>query len=224
MRQVILVFASLGLFLGTFGQARSDLIYWTDLGTGDIRRANLNGKPAARLFIAADFGHGIPDAPDRAVLQRAHQLIGAIAVVGEQSPIDVLAQRLDLGGDQIATDPSPDRLERDTGNTADAFMIGAAVDQERFQWRKEQPRGVANARHFVGVAADRAAQFLQYQIVAGALFAAQQAAFELLHQHRPRRGREGAEIFTQPFDGLSIARHGRMTVLNRRLRFYAPAA
>jgi sugar lactone lactonase YvrE len=33
----------LGLFLGAAQQVRSDYIYWTDYGSGDIRRANLDG-------------------------------------------------------------------------------------------------------------------------------------------------------------------------------------
>ena len=44
MRQAFLALVSLGLFFGAIGPARSDSIYWTNLGTNDIRRANLNGS------------------------------------------------------------------------------------------------------------------------------------------------------------------------------------
>src|SRR5207237_6431911 len=44
MRQAVWVLVSMGLFCGAGGQARADLMYWTNLGTNDIRRANLNGS------------------------------------------------------------------------------------------------------------------------------------------------------------------------------------
>lgn len=41
---------ALGLFLGAAGQARSDWMYWTDFGSGDIRRANLDGTGQETLI------------------------------------------------------------------------------------------------------------------------------------------------------------------------------
>ncbi|MGA9010742.1 MAG: hypothetical protein WB495_28600 [Xanthobacteraceae bacterium] len=93
-------------------------------------------------------------------------------------------------------------------------MVGAAVDQKRLERREEHARRVADARHLLGVGPDGAAEFLQDQIIAGALLATQQIALELLDEHRPRLRRERPEILPQPFDGLSIARHSQITVLN----------
>jgi sugar lactone lactonase YvrE len=54
------------LCFGEMGQARSDSIYWTDLGGGDIRRANLDGSGKQTLVkggspggIALDVSHGL---------------------------------------------------------------------------------------------------------------------------------------------------------------------
>jgi hypothetical protein len=44
MKRFLCGLAVLCLFLGAMAQARSDFIYWTDLGGGDIRRANLDGS------------------------------------------------------------------------------------------------------------------------------------------------------------------------------------
>jgi DNA-binding beta-propeller fold protein YncE len=41
--------AILGLLLGAMGEARSDYIYWSDFGGGDIRRANLDGSGMTTL-------------------------------------------------------------------------------------------------------------------------------------------------------------------------------
>src|SRR5438132_11839491 len=39
----------LGLSLGAVGQARSDFIYWSDISSGDIWRANLDGSGMTNL-------------------------------------------------------------------------------------------------------------------------------------------------------------------------------
>src|SRR5439155_16169175 len=44
MRHALLALVSLGLLLEARGPARSDFLYWTNLGTNDIRRANLDGS------------------------------------------------------------------------------------------------------------------------------------------------------------------------------------
>jgi hypothetical protein len=45
MKRVLCGLVAAGLFVAVGGQARSDMMYWTDAGsrTGDIRRANLDG-------------------------------------------------------------------------------------------------------------------------------------------------------------------------------------
>src|SRR5262245_21363874 len=50
--------AALGLFLGAVGQARSQLMYWSDFDGGDIRRANLDGSGQQILFGGLDFPQG----------------------------------------------------------------------------------------------------------------------------------------------------------------------
>ena len=50
--------------------------------------------------------------------------------------------------------------------------------------------------------------------VQGCRFAAQEVALQLLDEHRPRLRRKRPKIFLQPFDGLSIARHRQITVLD----------
>ena len=97
------------------------------------RRADLHAKPPARFFVGADRGDGLIHALDRALVQRADQLFHPDAIVGEQSAIDVLAQRPGFGGHQIAADPLPDRLQRDARQASDALVIGGTVDQERLQ-------------------------------------------------------------------------------------------
>jgi hypothetical protein len=178
------------------------------------RRADLNREPAARLLIAADFSNGVSDAPDRAVVQRAHELISAVAVVRQQCAIDILAKRLHLGGNEIAANPAPDRLERDAGNASDTSVVGPAIDQERFERHKEHSRGIADAGNLLGIGTDGAAQFLEDQVIAVVRIAAQKVALEFLDEQRPGLRRKRPKIFPQPFDGLPIARHKKITVLD----------
>ena len=44
MRNLLRLFAALSLFLGGLEPVRSDFIYWSDYGSGDIRRASLDGS------------------------------------------------------------------------------------------------------------------------------------------------------------------------------------
>ena len=106
-------------------------------------------------------------------MQCARQLLGLDAIIVEQGAIDILAQRLGLGRNQIAPDPFPDRFERHARNPPGALVIGGIVDEERLDRREEQPGGVADARHRLACDANGAAQFLQDEVAAGRLFAAQ---------------------------------------------------
>src|SRR5437762_1600494 len=66
MRHALLALVSLGLLLEARGPARSDFLYWTNLGTNDIRRANLDGSGQQPLIgglpgplgIDLDVAHG----------------------------------------------------------------------------------------------------------------------------------------------------------------------
>ncbi|MFZ0774927.1 MAG: hypothetical protein WAM74_00370, partial [Xanthobacteraceae bacterium] len=176
------------------------------------RRANLNGKPPSRPFVGTDSGDHILHPQDSALVQHANRLFGLSPIVGEQGAVDILAQCFGFGRHEIATDPGPDRFERDARDTADALMFGASIDQELLERGEKQPRRVADPRYRLGIGADGAAQFLQHYFVAGTLSAAQQAALKLLDKHRTRRRLERPEIFPQLFDGLTIARHIRKTV------------
>ena len=182
-------------------QERGDVV-------GRPRRADLNGEPALRLLVGADGSKGFPHAQDGALVQRAHQLIGLGLVVGEQSPIDIVGQRLGFGRHQIAADPTPDRLERKPRDAPDALVVGGSVDQERLERHEEQARRVADARHALRLDANGTPQLLQHQLAAGHVVAAQLGALELCDQQCPRFRLEIPEIFPQPFDGLPVvARH-----------------
>ena len=150
------------------------------------RRADLNGKAPTRFLITVDRDDRFPAALDGAILQGAGQLFRLDLVVGEQGTVDVLAQRLGFGRHQIATDPLPDRIERHARETSDAFVIGGIVGEERLERREKQASRVADARHLLPGTTDRAAQFLQHQIVGGDLLAAQAA-----RARAPRRASPG---------------------------------
>ena len=119
-------------------------------------------------------------------MQGADQLIGLGPVAGEQSTVDVVTQRLCLGGYEVSADPVPDRLKRYACYAPDALVVGPSVDQERFKRREEQSRRVSNAGGGLGLGTDGAAQFLKHQFIPAALVAAQEAALELLDKQRPR--------------------------------------
>ncbi len=174
---------------------------------GRPRRADLNGEPALRLLVGADGCKSFPHAQDGALVQRADQLIGLGLIVGEQGAIDVLGQRLGLGRNQIAADPAPDRLERKPRDATNTLVVGGSVDQEWLERHEEQVRRVADARHALRLGADGAPQFVEHQLAASHIVAAQLGALELCNQHRPRFRLEVSEIFPQPFDGLPVARH-----------------
>lgn len=50
-------------------------------------------------------------------------------------------------------------------------------------------------------------QFLEDQVAADGLLAAQQIALELRNEHGARLRLERPEIIAQPFDGVPVARH-----------------
>jgi hypothetical protein len=79
------------------------------------RRAHLNGQAAARFVVADHRSHGVANAKDGAILQCACSLFGLDAIVRQQRAIDIVAERFGFRRDQIAPDPSPDRLNRDAG-------------------------------------------------------------------------------------------------------------
>ncbi len=145
-------------------------------------RADLQGKPPARFVVGADAGDGILHVRNGMTMELANQFVGFCAIVGEQSAIDIVAQRFGLGGHEIAAEPGPDRLERYAAEAADALVIGGGVDQERLERRKEQTRRVADARHPLAVGADGVPQFLEHELIARGVFPAQQVALELLDQ------------------------------------------
>ena len=88
-------------------------------------------------------------------------------------------------------------------------MVGTIVDQERLERLEEQAGGIADARDALALLAHDVAQFLQNEIVAGDIVAAQQRAFEFADQQRTRRRRELAQVLPQPFDRVG-ARHRRL--------------
>jgi len=166
-----------------------------------------------RPFVGADAGKRIVHAHDRAIMERAGQLIGPGPVVGEQRVVDVLAQRLDFGPHQIAADPGPDRLERSPRDAADPPVVGRSVDQERLERLEEQARRIADARRLLRLGPDRAPQLLQHQLATGHVVAAQLGALELRDQHGAGFQLKTPEIFPQPFDGLPVARPQNMLLL-----------
>src|SRR6516225_6300210 len=49
MKRILCSWAVLGLFVGAMGQARSDLMYFSEVFGGTIRRANLDGTEETTL-------------------------------------------------------------------------------------------------------------------------------------------------------------------------------
>src|SRR5262249_29248091 len=58
LRPLIYGWAVMGVMLGGMGQVRSDYIYWSEFGGGNIRRANLDGSGMTTLVsgLAAPLG------------------------------------------------------------------------------------------------------------------------------------------------------------------------
>ena len=117
-------------------------------------------------------------------MQRACALFGLDAVLGEQGAIDIVAERLGLGRDQIASDPFQIGHPR---NSPGALVIRRVVDEEGLDRSEEHRRGVTHAlRSRLALDTDGAAQLLQDEFVAGRFFAAKDAAFEFGDQHGAR--------------------------------------
>jgi hypothetical protein len=87
-------------------------------------------------------------------------------------------------------------------------MLAAVVDHERLKRLEKKTGAMTDPRAALALLARDAAQFLQDEIGAGILVAAQQAAFELADQQRARLRRELAQELPQPFDRVG-ARHRR---------------
>jgi hypothetical protein len=51
----------------------------------------------------------------------------ALAVIGYQRAVDVVAQRLGLRGHQVPANPFPDRFERHAREPADPLVVGPIV-------------------------------------------------------------------------------------------------
>ena len=136
-------------------------------------RADLHGEAPARLVVAGDRRNGVADAQQRAIMQGTRHLLGFEAIIVEQGAIDILGQRPGLGRNQIAADPFPDRFERHACNPPGALVIGGIINDERLNRREEQAGGIADTRHRLAGSANGAPEFLQDELAAGGLFAAQ---------------------------------------------------
>ena len=140
--------------------------------------------------------------------ESAGALLGLDAIIRQQGAIDIIAQRLGLGRNQVAPNPFPDRLKRHPRQPSGALVIGSIVDKKRLDRRKEQASGIVHARLRLAFGADGAPQLLQDELVAGRFLAARDAAFKLGDEHGARLGLQGPQIIAQPFDGLSAAHAG----------------
>jgi len=96
------------------------------------------------------------------------------------------------------------------------FVVAAIVDKKWFKWFEEQLSGFIEARTAVSLLAHDAPQFLQDQISASDVFAAQHAALEFADQQRTRSRRKLAQKFPQSFDGRFDTRHPRSIRIQAR--------
>ena len=85
-------------------------------------------------------------------------------------------------------------------------VIADVVDHERFERFEEQPGGTGDAGHAVALLAHHAPQFLQHEIGAGDIFAAQHATLKLADQQQARLRRHFPQELPQSFDRVG-ARH-----------------
>ncbi len=155
-------------------------------------RTHLHDKPPPHFLVGARCLNGFLHPLNRALVQGAHEEVGLDPVIGNQRAVDVLRQRFGFRGHQVAADPFPDRLKRHARQSTDPFVVGGIVNQERLDRSEKQACGVADARHRLSGGTDDTAQFLQHELVAGDLVAAQHGALKLGHEHRPRLRLEGA--------------------------------
>jgi hypothetical protein len=88
-------------------------------------------------------------------------------------------------------------------------VLAEIVDQKRLKRFEEQPGAMADAGRTLALVAGETAQFLQHQIGAAQVVAAQQAALEFGNQHPPRLRRKLAQEQLKPFNRVG-ARHRRL--------------
>jgi hypothetical protein len=121
-------------------------------------------------------------------------LAGVIAGKGAG---DLIGHRLCFARQQVAANPLPDRIERDARDASGMMVRGGVVDQERFERLKEKPREIPGPRRRPARLARRPAQFLQHELGAGGVVAAQQAPLKLGNQQSPRFRFQVPEILPQ---------------------------
>ena len=107
---------------------------------------------------------------------------------------------------EITANPSPERLERRTRNTA-LSLVGAVVDQEEFN-RLEKVAGhmVTAGSRLAGFAQD-ATQFIEESLAARNPLAASRGVLEPWNQKSTRRRLELLEVFLQSLDGQTTWGH-----------------
>ena len=88
-------------------------------------------------------------------------------------------------------------------------MVAAIVDKKRCKRLEKHLSGFIETSGTVSLLAHDAPQFLQDQIAASDVFAAQHAALKFADQQRTRSRRKLAQKFPQSFDGRFGARHPR---------------
>jgi len=168
--------------------------------------SHLHGQPPARLVVGFCRLQRLLQPHDRARLERARQLRGAIGVAGQQRLLDLLAVALGLRR-RNDVDPLPERVERGARDAAAVLVVGRVIDQKRFEGLEKQARGIADARRALAELAHGAAQLGQHQFRAGHVVAAQQSALEFGDQQRAGGRRKRQQIFPQPFDGQPLGEH-----------------
>src|SRR6185437_8828289 len=88
-------------------------------------------------------------------------------------------------------------------------VVATVIYDERLQRLEQQSGRVFYAGRYIALLAHNAAEFLENEIRANDVFAAQDTALEFANQQRTRPGRELAQKMPQPFDGRLGARHPR---------------
>jgi hypothetical protein len=115
-------------------------------------------------------------------------------IAGEQRNVHIVGQLSGIDRQQIAADPGPQGLQRLARDSTRMIVVGARINQKRFERLEEQPRAMADARRALALLAHDGAQFLQDQIGAGGIVTGQKRAFELSNQQGARPRREFAQV------------------------------
>ena len=155
-----------------------------------LGRAELAGELAARFFVVLGSGEGALDVVGDPILKGADQLLAGHRVVNDERRADLVRERSCGVGQQVATDPGPDRLEGRARNATSVLVGRGPIDQERLERTEEQPLGIADAGRTLARLAHRAANLLQNEIPARNLGATQQCALELRDQQSARLRRK----------------------------------